>query len=411
MQPKILNKKNQAKKIKPSDFIPMIASQLLSHQELERQEEPHAITAESQNVLQYDQVMTTKLAISYAVGLEVIHRARAGSSTSGQRALDLACGPGHFTLCLEKHLGYESTTGVDLSPGMVEIAQKNALSNGLQDRCSFEMGDVSKLGKFNNDSFDLTTFADAAHHMPNLQVVSSILKEMDRVTKPDGLVMLMDLARLRTSKLTEKYVNTLGADYVSRGLPNFFSDFRDSMYAAWTVEEMQTAIPQDSRRVWVHLYPRLLPTMQFILGLPIGQKSPFLRRGAPWSQQNSPINNDLAREWGLARMTLFAGKKVVFKPIDSKQNGLGQRKEPRIPLSVMATTTENIITIVDASRNGLGAVSEKALRVSEIFELRFTSPKLQTRMLKVKVVWHQNKRYGLQIVESPQSWANDIMPQ
>jgi len=83
-----------------------------------------------------------------------------------------------------------------------------------------------------DDFFDLTSFTDAAHHMPDLATVGKVISEMDRVTKPDGLVMVMDLVRLRTAALTENYVGLLGADYLKMGLPYFFNQFRDSMYAA-----------------------------------------------------------------------------------------------------------------------------------------------------------------------------------
>ena len=96
--------------------------------------------------------------------------------------------------------------------------------------------------------------------------------------------MVMDLVRLRTEELTARYVQTLGHDYVERGLPDFFEDFRNSMYAAWTANELFSSIPRDSRRIWCHIVPRALPTVQVILGLPVGRKEPFcvpVFRGCP----------------------------------------------------------------------------------------------------------------------------------
>jgi ubiquinone/menaquinone biosynthesis C-methylase UbiE len=234
------------------------------------------------------------------------------------KALDLACGPAHYTLCLHSYLGYRDVTGVDLAANMIKIAQQNARAKNLEGRISFQLGDITDLKQVEDDCFDLSSFTDAAHHMDDLGKVGKILAEMDRVTKPDGLVMLMDLARLRTEALTEKYVNFLGGDYIARGLPNFFNDFRNSMYAAWTYSELQTAIPRDSRRVWCHLVSKVLPTLQIIFGLPVGRQTLFLRKGLPWESQNCAVPEDLRVEWNLARFTLFsAPAKYITSPNSS----------------------------------------------------------------------------------------------
>jgi len=157
-----------------------------------------------------------------------------------------------------------------------------------------------------DDFFDLTSFTDAAHHMPDLATVGKVISEMDRVTKPDGLVMVMDLVRLRTAALTENYVGLLGADYLKMGLPYFFNQFRDSMYAAWTCSELATAIPLNSRRVWCHLFSKELPTLQIILGLPVGRQQAFLRKGYPWSLRDSPVPKKYRLDWFFAQFTLFS---------------------------------------------------------------------------------------------------------
>jgi hypothetical protein len=118
-----------------------------------------------------------------------------------------------------------------------------------------------------------------------------VLREMERVTRPDGLVMVMDLVRLASQSVTERYVRTLAHDYVARGLPSFYDDFRNSMYAAWTADELRQAVPKATERVWCHIVPRGLPTIQFLLGLPIGRKRPFVRPG--WSAGENP----LVKEW------------------------------------------------------------------------------------------------------------------
>ena len=291
-------------------MLPMVLAQQASPQRLGRTPEPGQITDAADNVLQYDRVMSTQLAVAYWVGLEVAHHAL--PSVSGGTAADLACGPGHYTLCLGRFLTFEEVVGVDLSPPMVDVATRNAADLALGDRVRFRIGDVTNLEDEATGQFDLAGFNTAAHHMPDLGTVTNVLREMDRVTKPDGLVMVMDLVRLRTRALTERYVKTLGQDYVERGLPAFLDDFRNSMYAAWTAKELRQAIPRDTARYWCHIVPRGLPTIQVILGLPVGRKRPFVRSGLPWGRDETPVPPDLRSEWRLLRMSLrFASRHWV----------------------------------------------------------------------------------------------------
>lgn len=292
------------------DLLPLMILQQLGRQKLGRTPEPASVTAQAENVAQYDQVMTTALVVAYAAGLQVVHRAR---TSEGGCAVDLACGPGHYTLCLARYLGYDAVTGIDLSPGMVATAQQNAAERGLANVVSFEQGDVTSL-EIPAESVHLASFTDAAHHMPDLATVANVLAEMDRVTKADGLVMLMDVTRLRTEKLTERYVQLLGRDYKARGLPNFFEDFRNSMYAAWTVQELREAIPRDSNRLWCHLVPRGLPTTQIILGLPGGRQRVFVRGGVPWTERNCPVPKGMRFEWLAVRSTLALASRRLIRP-------------------------------------------------------------------------------------------------
>ena len=292
----------------PLKFLPMILAQS-GLQELARiPEKSSEVTENLDDVLQYDQVMQTALAVACAIGLTVVHRARPLTAGGPTKALDLASGPGLYTLCLQTYLKYGKITGIDLSPNMIDIAEKNAREKNLEARVSFQLGDISNLAQVDSDSFDLTSFTDAAHHMPDLATVGKVLSEMDRVTKPDGLVMVMDLARLRTGALTEKYVGTIGANYMKMKIPYFYNQFRDSMYAAWTYSELETAIPTNSRRVWCQLVSKELPTLQVILGLPVGQQQVFLRKGYPWGRHDCPVPTNHRLDWFFARVTLFSAK-------------------------------------------------------------------------------------------------------
>ena len=293
-------------------YAPLILKQAVSTQKLERRPEPETITANADNVAEYDRVMTTKLAVAYAVGVEVIHRVR--QLQMGGTALDLACGPGHFSLCMTKYLQLDQLVGLDLSKEMVQTAGRNALQQNLQ-QASFDLADVTNLARFPENQFDLTTFTDAAHHMDEIETVRNVLEQADRVTKPEGLVVLMDLVRLKNAKITESYVQLVGGGYHQQGLSLFYDDFYNSMFAAWTVEEMSHAVPQGTGRNWFQLSPRFLPTIQFLFGVPKRQTKLFQRKSVPWDHSNHPLNKELRAEWQSLRQMLKLAKPKRIKTL------------------------------------------------------------------------------------------------
>ncbi|MCA9235151.1 MAG: class I SAM-dependent methyltransferase [Planctomycetales bacterium] len=290
-------------------YLPLILRQSFGPQRLERIPEPRAITDQPDNVLQYDQVMTTKLAIAYAVCLETIYRAR--PEPFGGAAIDVACGPGHFSLLMAKELKLDRLVGVDLSEPMLEVAAKNAREQG-RENVEFRQADATSLRAFGDNQFDLATFTDAAHHLPDLSAVTRVLEELERVTKPTGLICVMDLARLRTAEITQSYVNLVGQDYHAQGLGDFYQDFSNSMFAAWTCAQLAETVPANTRRHWYHLRPLGLPTIQFLLGVP-AQAWRLRPRAAAQELSSHRLAASAAAELQLLQASLRIAKPLRIK--------------------------------------------------------------------------------------------------
>jgi SAM-dependent methyltransferase len=104
---------------------------------------------------------------------------------SKTRWLDVACGPGVVSRALAARVG--TVSGVDLTPAMVEEAERKAREEGL-DNVSFLLGDATALD-FTDGSFDGTITRFSFHHIP---VPSRVLAEMARVVRPGGWIVVGD---------------------------------------------------------------------------------------------------------------------------------------------------------------------------------------------------------------------------
>ena len=209
-------------------LLPIVAGQHLFPQQLARTPEPDAIMDTEANVDDFDAIMNTNVSISLCGMIELI--GRLGFEKNSSVAIDLACGPGHFTLMLARYFDFDRVIGVDLSDGMLERAQENARRKGLGSRVEFVKGDATSLNQFTDSSFDLVTCTNSAHHLPTADLLSKMLREMDRLIHPSSLCAVMDLQRLKTAWTSERYVSAMGSEYKTAGLHELYDDFTNSMF-------------------------------------------------------------------------------------------------------------------------------------------------------------------------------------
>lgn len=112
------------------------------------------------------------------------------------RCLDFGCGPGRLTIPLSR--GFEHTVGVDVSPSMIQAAQR-LLPAG--ERCEFILNRAADLRLFTDASFDLVHTCLVLQHIPT-DVTRRYIAEFFRVTRPGGLVIF----QLPALRLTEEEV-------------------------------------------------------------------------------------------------------------------------------------------------------------------------------------------------------------
>ncbi len=107
------------------------------------------------------------------------------------KILDAGCGFGAIDIEIAKAFPKAEIVAVDLSEPLLEIARRDAEKNKTSDRITFQPGDVHNLS-FDTASFDLVINTFLLHIVEH---PIDMLNELDRVTKPNGHIIVLDLCR------------------------------------------------------------------------------------------------------------------------------------------------------------------------------------------------------------------------
>lgn len=136
-----------------------------------------------------------------------------------RRALEIGCGTGFFLLNLRQAGVIEEGAVTDISPGMVEVAQRNA--RGLGFEISGKVADAERL-PYDDAQFDLVIGHAVLHHIPDVELA---IREALRVLKPGGRLVFCGEP-------------TTKGDYVARRLS----------WATWWAASRLTNLPLVRRR-------------------------------------------------------------------------------------------------------------------------------------------------------------------
>lgn len=118
---------------------------------------------------------------------------------SGDAVLDIGCGTGALLLEAENVVGHNGTAvGLDIEPAMIEQATRRASRKHSQ--AIFEIASVEQI-PYPDNTFDVAISSLMYHHLTELQKTAG-LKELKRVLKPNGRLLVVDLNPSRRSILT-----------------------------------------------------------------------------------------------------------------------------------------------------------------------------------------------------------------
>jgi len=140
-----------------------------------------------------------------------------------ERVLDAGCGRGVLLVGAARRLTSGHAVGVDLwtkdqSGNRPDAALANARAEGVIDRVTVTSGDVRQL-PFEDAAFDVVVSNLVLDNLKSKEGWAQAMREMARVLKPGGRVLVSDLAH------TDQYAATLhdeGWSEVQRSSPHFF---------------------------------------------------------------------------------------------------------------------------------------------------------------------------------------------
>ena len=132
----------------------------------------------------------------------------ARATLAGARVLDVGCGGGLLTEVLAR-AGAE-VTGIDMAPGMIEVARLHAAESAL--RIDYRMAAAEDVAHATAEAFDIVTCMEMLEHVPDPAAMTATLA---RLLRPGGALFISTLNRNLKSFL----LAIVGAEYVLNLIP------------------------------------------------------------------------------------------------------------------------------------------------------------------------------------------------
>ncbi len=152
--------------------------------------------------------------------------------------LDLGCGPADITVRVAKRLPGVSFHGVDGSAAMLRYGHERLAREGLTDRVTLVQALLPR-DRPPLDAYAVVMSNSLLHHLHDPAVLWAAVKSAARAAAQGGCrVFVMDLMRPGSADDVDRLVETY-----TQGEPEVLrADFRASLHAAFTVDEVRTQL-------------------------------------------------------------------------------------------------------------------------------------------------------------------------
>jgi len=155
-----------------------------------------------------------------SLGIDIIWRKKAINELKKDQPkliLDVATGTGDFAFEALKILKPEKIVGVDISRGMLDVAEEKIAKRNLSSQFEVKLGDSEKL-PFSDSGFDAVTVAYGVRNFENLE---KGLADILRVLKPGGKAVVLEFSKPKVFPIKQLY--NFYFNYITPGIGKLFS--------------------------------------------------------------------------------------------------------------------------------------------------------------------------------------------
>ena len=156
--------------------------------------------------------------------------------TNSGHFLDVGTGPAQIPILLAQRCPDIHITAIDLSEEMLKIAKHHVAEANLTKQITLEHIDAKVL-PYPDNYFDGLISNSIVHHIHD---AISALKEMGRVVKQNGIVLIRDLIRPETPADAQTFVDL----YAAEDTPYQQKLYYDSFLASFTLAEVNEMLTQ-----------------------------------------------------------------------------------------------------------------------------------------------------------------------
>jgi 2-polyprenyl-6-hydroxyphenyl methylase / 3-demethylubiquinone-9 3-methyltransferase len=150
----------------------------------------------------------------------------ARAALAQQRVLDVGCGGGLLAEALAR-AGAE-VTGIDLAPGMIEVARLHTAQSGL--RIDYRVAAAEELARATPQAFDVVTCMEMLEHVPEPAAMTATLA---RLVRPGGAVFVSTVNRNLRSFLLAIVAAEYILNLIPRGTHEYERLIRPAELARW----------------------------------------------------------------------------------------------------------------------------------------------------------------------------------
>jgi demethylmenaquinone methyltransferase/2-methoxy-6-polyprenyl-1,4-benzoquinol methylase len=202
-----------------------------------------------------------------------------GATIAGADAavLDVATGTADMAIMMAKHLPGSRITGVDISSGMLDIGRQKVARLQLEKKITLQQADSEAL-PFPDQHFDAVTVAFGVRNFEHLE---QGIREMRRVLKPGGKLIVLEFSQPRTPGIRQVYDL-----YLRLVAPNIGRMVSSSREAYQYLNDSVRAFPEGENFIRIlddcgYEHTRLRRLSFGICSLYIGEKAGDREKAAP----------------------------------------------------------------------------------------------------------------------------------